>query len=87
MIRLPTRSPNSGAKVRKIAKMVFLEDEKNPQPKAFARVADYLLYNHNYKTYFFVILQCRYLLVLFNGLRRNRMKRRENVKKESRLFI
>lgn len=67
--------------------MVFLEDEKNPQPKPFARVADYLLYNHNYKTYFFVILQCRYLLVLFNGLRRNRMKRRKNVKKESRLFI
>jgi hypothetical protein len=32
-------------------------------------------------------LQCRYLLVLFNGLRRNRMKRRKNVKKESRLFI
>ena len=42
---------------------------------------------HNYKTNFFVILQCRYLLVLFNGLRRNRMKRRKNVKKESRLFI
>ncbi len=39
------------------------------------------------KHIFFVILQCRYHLVLFNGLRRNRMKRRENVKKESRLFI
>ena len=55
--------------------------------QAFAQVADCFLYNQNYKTIFFVILQCRYLLVLFNGLRRNRMKRRKNVKKDSRLFI
>ena len=34
-----------------------------------------------------VNLQCRYLLVLFNGLRRRRMERRKNVKKESPLFI
>ena len=74
-------------KYEKSQKWCFLRMEKNPQPKAFARVADYLLYNYNYKTNFFVILQCRYLLVLFNGLRRNRMKRRKNVKKESRLFI
>ena len=60
---------------------------KKIRNQAFARVADYLLYNYNYKTIFFVILHCRYHLVLFNGLRRNRMKHRENVKKESRLFI
>ena len=35
----------------------------------------------------FVNLQRRYLLVLFNGLRRSRMERRVNVKKESPLFI
>ena len=69
--------------------MVFLEDEKNPQPKAFARVADSwgIAIFAQYVKNFFVILQCRYHLVLFNGLRRNRMKRRKNVKKESRLFI
>jgi hypothetical protein len=43
MIRLPTRSPNSGAKVRKIAKMVFLEDEKKSATQAFARIADSIL--------------------------------------------
>jgi len=67
----------------------MLQNYKKSATQAFARVEDYwglAIFGQHVKN-FFLILQCRYLLVLFNGLRRNRMKRRENVKKESRLFI
>ena len=72
-----------------------MQDKTSPRIRKLTQNSSFVQYDknllqsngYNYKTNFFVILQCRYLLVLFNGLRRNRMKRRKNIKKESRLFI
>ena len=63
--------------------------QKKSAPQAFARVADswsIAIFGQDVKN-FFVALRHRYLLILFNGLRRSRMERRENVKKESPISI
>ena len=62
--------------------------EKNPQPKPSPELRKLgALQSLGSMSKKFVNLQRRYLLVLFNGLRRSRMERRENVIKESPLFI